>query len=189
MVEKLFKRSAFSEDSRVKFPTLVHLMGMGFKYISFKGLHTNHFVFPKTEFDDKTNILIDQFKAAFNKLNPECEEGDADKKLAEIQKSLNNDDLGRQFYNEIFLNPGAGRIIDLSSATNFLKNNTFQCATEMTCGSLEGDNYRPDITLFVNGLPLAFIEVKKQNNHKGIKAETDRMKTRFKTRAFRRYPL
>ena len=25
---------AFCEDSRVKFPTLMHLMGMGYKYIS-----------------------------------------------------------------------------------------------------------------------------------------------------------
>lgn len=187
MEEKIFKRSSFNEDSRVKFPTLMHLMGMGYKYISFKGLHTNHFDFPKTNFDDKTNILTDQFKAAFHNLNPESSDEDAEKKLAEIQKSLNNDDLGRQFYNEILLNPGVGRIIDLSSDTNFLKNNTFQCTTEMTCGSLDGDNYRPDITLFINGLPLAFIEVKKQNNHKGIKAETDRMKVRFKTLTFRRY--
>lgn len=29
---------AFSEDSRVKFPTLMHLMRMGYKYISQKGL-------------------------------------------------------------------------------------------------------------------------------------------------------
>ena len=26
-------KSAFCEDSRVKFPTLMHLMGMGFKYV------------------------------------------------------------------------------------------------------------------------------------------------------------
>lgn len=57
----------------------------------------------------------------------------------------------------------------------------------MACGDKDGDNYRPDITLFVNGLPLAFIEVKKENNHKGIQAETERMKVRFQNPAFRRY--
>ena len=49
------------------------------------------------------------------------------------------------------------------------------------------DNYRPDITIFVNGLPLAFIEVKKENNHKGIQAETDRMKQRFVNPQYRRF--
>lgn len=97
-----------------------------------------------------------------------------------------NDDLGRQFYNEILLNTGE-RIIDLSSPANFYKNNTFQVTTEMTCGDKDNDNYRPDITLFVNGLPLAFIEVKKENNHKGILAETDRMKQRFVNPKYRRF--
>lgn len=106
--------------------------------------------------------------------------------LVKIQKSLQNDDLGRQFYNEILLNTGE-RIIDLSSPVNFYKNNTFQVATEMTCGSKDSDNYRPDITIFVNGLPLAFIEVKKENNHKGIQAETDRMKQRFVNPQYRRF--
>lgn len=57
----------------------------------------------------------------------------------------------------------------------------------MRCGDEKGDNFRPDITLFVNGLPLAFFEVKKHNNSKGIEAESDRMKVRFQNRKFRRY--
>lgn len=177
---------AFSEDSRVKFPTLMHLMSMGFEYVSQKGLNTRYVSSPKVEWDSLTNILTDYFKSAYNKLNPDSEEGAADALLSKIQTSLNNDDLGRQFYNEILLN-ASERIIDLSSPLNFLHNNTFQCATEMTCGSKDGDNFRPDITLFVNGLPLAFIEVKKENNHEGIDAERDRMKIRFKNPAFRRY--
>lgn len=32
------RQSSFCEDSRVKFPTLMHLMGMGFRYVSLKGL-------------------------------------------------------------------------------------------------------------------------------------------------------
>ena len=185
-MEDKISKSAFCEDSRVKFPTLMHLMGMGFKYVSLKGLKTKYVIAPKTEFDPLTNILTDYFTEAYNKLNPNVEIGAAGKLLAKIQSSLMNDDLGRQFYNEILLNTGE-RIIDLSSPANFYKNNTFQVTTEMTCGDKDSDNYRPDITLFVNGLPLAFIEVKKENNHKGILAETDRMKQRFVNPKYRRF--
>ena len=185
-MEEKISKSAFCEDSRVKFPTLMHLMGMGFKYVSLKGLKTKYVIAPKTEFDPLTNILTDYFTEAYNKLNPNVENGAAGKLLAKIQSSLMNDDLGRQFYDEILLNTGE-RIIDLSSPANFYKNNTFQVTTEMTCGDKDSDNYRPDITLFVNGLPLAFIEVKKENNHKGILAETDRMKQRFVNPKYRRF--
>ena len=185
-MEEKISKSAFCEDSRVKFPTLMHLMGMGFKYVSLKGLKTKYVIAPKTEFDPLTNILTDYFTEAYNKLNPNVENGAAGKLLAKIQSSLMNDDLGRQFYDEILLNTGE-RIIDLSSPANFYKNNTFQVTTEMTCGDKDNDNYRPDITLFVNGLPLAFIEVKKENNHKGILAETDRMKQRFVNPKYRRF--
>ena len=178
--------SSFSEDSRVKFPTLMHLMSMGYKYVSQTGLQTKRINAPKAESDPLTNILTDYFTEAYFKLNPSAEPDAAEKMISKIQKSLNNDDLGRQFYNEMFLNTG-DRIIDLSSPINFYRNNTFQVATEMTCGSKDGDNFRPDITIFVNGIPLAFIEVKKENNHKGIQAETERMKTRFTTPAFRRF--
>lgn len=179
-------KSAFCEDSRVKFPTLMHLMGMGFKYVSLKGLKTKYVEAPKTEFDPLTNILTDYFTDAYCTLNPKAEKKDAEDMLVKIQKSLQNDDFGRQFYNEILLNTGE-RIIDLSSPANFYRNNTFQVTTEMTCGSKDSDNYRPDITIFVNGLPLAFIEVKKENNHKGIQAETDRMKQRFVNPQYRRF--
>lgn len=179
-------KSAFCEDSRVKFPTLMHLMGMGFKYVSLKGLKTKYVEAPKTEFDPLTNILTDYFTDAYCTLNPKAEKKDAEDMLVKIQKSLQNDDLGRQFYNEILLNTGE-RIIDLYSPANFYRNNTFQVTTEMTCGSKDSDNYRPDITIFVNGLPLAFIEVKKENNHKGIQAETDRMKQRFVNPQYRRF--
>ena len=180
------KRSAFCEDSRVKFPTLMHLMGMGFKYVSLKGLKTKYVETPKTDFDPLTNILTDYFSQAYYSFNPSASDGDAEKMLSKIQKSLLNDDLGRQFYNDIFLNTSE-KIIDLSSPKNFVKNNTFQVATEMTCGDKDGANFRPDITIFINGLPLAFIEVKKENNHKGITAETERMKERFVNPAFRRF--
>ena len=176
---------AFSEDSRVKFPTIMHLIQMGYDYVSLNGV--KKYDVPAVEFDPQTNILTKPFTEAFLSLNPDLEEADAAKKLQEIQDSLNNDDLGREFFNKILQEPGTGRIIDLSSDESFRNNNTFQVATEMTCGDKSSDNFRPDITLFINGLPFAFIEVKKENNDTGIKAETDRMKKRFENVKFRRY--
>lgn len=89
---------AFCEDSRVKFPTLMHLMGMGYKYISQRGLFTKYVTIPKTESDTLTNILLQPFSEAYLRLNPLSTQDDADAMLHRIQKSLNNDDLGRQFY-------------------------------------------------------------------------------------------
>lgn len=58
-------------------------------------------------------------------------------------------------------------------------NNTFHFTAEFTCKNGQ-DEFRPDITLFVNGLPLCFVEVKKPNNHGGMLAESARMnKERF----------
>ena len=60
--------------------------------------------------------------------------------------------------------------------------------SEFTCENPEShDNFRPDITCFVNGLPLAFIEVKIPNNREGILAERARMNRRFSNRAFRSF--
>lgn len=66
-------------------------------------------------------------------------------------------------------------------------NNVYHCTAEFTCKNGQ-DEFRPDITLFVNGLPLVFIEVKKPNNHGGMVAESDRMnRKRFPNKKFRRF--
>lgn len=81
----------------------MHLMGMGYKYISQRGLFTKYVTIPKTESDTLTNILLQPFSEAYLRLNPLSTQDDADAMLHRIQKSLNNDDLGRQFYKEILL--------------------------------------------------------------------------------------
>jgi type I restriction enzyme, R subunit len=58
--------------------------------------------------------------------------------------------------------------------------------TELPCENGE-DNFRPDIIFLVNGMPLAFMEAKRQNNREGIMAERDRMHERFRNSAFRRF--
>ena len=76
--------------------------------------------------------------------------------------ALDNEDLGKSFY-EILTNTSGHTLIDFQ---NF-KINTLHVVTELPC--INGDEeFRPDITLLVNGLPLVFIEVKKPNNLDGI---------------------
>ena len=75
---------------------------------------------------------------------------------------------------------GKIKIIDFE---NF-DNNTFNVVTELTYKNGE-DEFRPDIILLINGMPLVFIEVKKPNNREGIIAEHNRIKTRFQNKKFK----
>lgn len=109
-------------------------------------------------------------------------EGEFIQVLKDIRKELNDDDLGRGFYNRLkAISPV--KLIDFDN----IKNNTFHFTAEFTCKNGQ-DEFRPDITLFVNGLPLCFVEVKKPNNHGGMLAESERMnKERFPNKKFRRF--
>jgi type I restriction enzyme R subunit len=49
------------------------------------------------------------------------------------------------------------------------------------------EEFRPDITVLINGMPLVFIEVKKPNNTEGILAERNRINIRFQNKKFRRF--
>ena len=72
--------SEFSEDSRVKFPALIHMVGMGFEYVS-----SNNSAKPQDQqepYDPMTNILVDKFKEAFLNLNPDLTEEDAERNVS-----------------------------------------------------------------------------------------------------------
>ncbi|MCI9234314.1 MAG: DEAD/DEAH box helicase family protein, partial [Bacilli bacterium] len=66
------------------------------------------------------------------------------------------------------------------------ENNTFNVVTELTYKNGE-DEFRPDIIILINGMPLSFIEVKKPNNREGILAERNRINDRFKNKKFRKF--
>ena len=134
-----------------------------------------------TVYDGDTNILLPIFEQQFKKLNP-GHEGEYLQVLKDIRKELNDDDLGRGFYNRL----KAVSFIKLIDFDN-IGNNTFHFTAEFTCKNGQ-DEFRPDITLFVNGMPLCFVEVKKPNNHGGMLAESARMnKERFPNKKFRRF--
>lgn len=166
----------FNEATRVQMPALVHLTRLGYSY--FGKIHEED---AGTIYDPDTNILLKVFKEQFAKLNP-GKEGLAEQTLKDIRLELNNDDLGRTFYKRL-TSVSPIKLVDFENPDN----NIFQFTAEFTCRNGE-DNFRPDITLFVNGLPLVFIEVKKPNNYGGMVAEANRMTLqRFPNKKFRRF--
>lgn len=166
----------FNEATRVQMPALVHLLRLGYHYF---GKISEDMA--GTVYDPDTNILINVFLSQFDKLNP-ARKGEALSILNEIHQELDNDDLGRAFYNRL-TSVSPIKLIDFDNP----ENNVYHCTGEFTC-KRDQDEFRPDITLFVNGLPLVFIEVKKPNNVGGMVAESKRMNDqRFPNKKFRRF--
>ncbi len=161
----------FNEDSRVKIPTILHLIRLGYKYLS---LSTQ-------TWDESTNIFSDIFHKSIQKLNPDLNDSDIKRFYDEVSLCLENEDLGKAFYEKLIEKSG-NRLIDFE---NF-NNNTFNVVTELTYKK-DDEEFRPDIILLINGMPLAFIEVKKPNNRDGIIAEHKRIQTRFKNKKFRKF--
>lgn len=166
----------YNEATRVQMPAMVHLLRLGYEFIG-KLKDTDVGV----KFDKDTNILVPIFKEMFEKLNPD-KKGDFQSILKDIISELDNDDIGKSFYKRL-ISVSPYRLIDFEN----IENNVFQFTAEFPCKNGE-ESFRPDITLFINGLPLVFIEVKKPNNKGGMVAESERMnKERFPNRKFRRF--
>jgi type I restriction enzyme R subunit len=163
----------FNEDSRVKIPSILHLTRLGYTYLSKE----------ESVWDEATNIFTDIFATAIAGINPEQELASEDFKrlLDELSLLLDYEDLGKAFYDRLTGKSGL-RLIDFEH----FGNNTFHVLTELPCKNGE-DEFRPDITLLINGMPLAFIEVKKPNNREGILAERNRIDVRMKNPKFRRF--
>ncbi|ACD47905.1 DEAD/DEAH box helicase family protein [Helicobacter pylori] len=145
-----------NEITRVQVPALMHLAKLGYDFIP-----TNS----KPNLDTTTNILIDSFTQAFERLNPTKNAQDS---LTEMKKRLNYNDLGKSFYE--YLLKSERQIIDFDNPNN----NLYEMMAELPYKS-----FRPDTTLFINGLPLVNIEVKQPYAGQGIKEERDRHIKRY----------
>ena len=161
-----------NENSRVKIPAVLHLMRLGYDYLSLKNAN----------WDKQTNIFPEIFIESLCRINPDLSPDDVRRLLTDITIELDNEDLGQKFYERLTNQSGGKKLIDFQ---NF-NNNSFHVVTELPC--INGDEeFRPDITLLVNGMPLVFIEVKKPNNKGGIGEERERMGKRAKNPKFRRF--
>ena len=162
----------FNEDSRVKIPSILHLMQLGYQYLSLKD----------NTWDEGTNIFTDIFHKQITAINNGISHTDIQKAYDEVALSLENEDLGRAFYHKLIDQSGI-KLIDFE---NFEENNSFHVVTELPYQK-DDENFRPDIILLINGMPLVFVEVKKPNNRDGILAEHKRMQTRFQNKKFRKF--
>lgn len=163
----------FSENTRVKIPTILHLCRLGYTYLPLS----------KAEWDETNNIFPAIFKDSIHRINSELKlkDGDLTRLYDEIALSLENEDLGKVFHEKLIDQSGI-RLIDFKD----FNNNSFHVVTELPCKKDE-EEFRPDITLLINGMPLAFIEVKKPNNQDGIQAEINRMQRRSQNKKFRNF--
>ena len=162
---------AFNENTRVKIPAILHLCRLGYNYVSLTDAKR----------DEGTNIFTDIFFESISRINPDIEPTDIKRTFENITLALDNDDLGQAFYDMLVSSSGT-KLIDFK---NF-NNNSFHVVTELTCKNGD-EEFRPDITLLINGMPLAFIEVKKPNNSEGILAERNRINVRFKNKKFKKF--
>ena len=198
----------FNEDVRVKIPAILHLTRLGYEYVSLKDYKrdpdTNIFteIFkesiqrinnapidpnlhkdsqPNTQYSDISipyPMVAEKQKAPY-RFDISLDE--IQNLQSELKNLLDYEDLGRAFYNRLVSSTG----IKLIDFTNF-NNNSFHVCTELACKNGE-DEFRPDITILINGMPLVFIEVKKPNNIDGILAERNRINIRFQNKKFRRF--
>lgn len=108
----------FNEDTRVKIPTILHLMRLGYRYLSLKD----------QRWDLSTNIFPELFTTAIAKINPGLEPENITRLLEDIKLELDNEDLGRVFF-ERLTDRSNTKLIDFE---NF-NNNSFHVVTELTC--------------------------------------------------------
>lgn len=178
-------RKKFSEDSRVKIPALLHFKRIGYKYQT-KRVAPN-------EIDKRNNIFVSIFKKSIEKINDkEFSDEKIDELLKEIYDATDNSvDKGKTFFERLTSYTGI-KLIDLEDPYN----NDFRVVSELTFYG-DGVNFRPDITILINGIPLSFMEVKKPNNKGytnrkgitkyGIQAEFNRMGDRFSEKSYTHY--
>lgn len=162
---------SFNENTRVKIPAILHLCRLGYEYLSLSN----------ATWDGETNIFKDIFAESILRINPELKTDDVARVYQDVSLALDNEDLGQAFYEMLIATSGI-RLIDFKD----FNNNSFHVVTELNYKNGE-DEFRPDVILLINGMPLAFIEVKKPNNHDGILAERERINARFKNKKFRKF--
>lgn len=159
--------AVFNEDTRVKIPATIQFMRLGYEYQSLKDvdLHT------------ETRIAVNRFKPALEQINGRAyTDEEIQAILEDIHATIRNNDMGRAFYRWLINPQDKPMLVDFEH----IERNNFAVIVELTFGKEGTENdkdgsFRPDITVLINGIPLAFLEVKHPNNEGGIQAEFNRM--------------
>lgn len=155
----------FNEDTRVKIPATIQFLRLGYEYQSMQDC----------DIDFRTKIFVDRFKPAMERINGRTFSLEEIKAvLLSISKVMNNNDLGKEFYNWLVNPKDKVRLIDFDD----IRNNDFAIVDELPYAISEDTmrgSFRPDINILINGIPLCFLEVKHPDNSGGIKEEFNRM--------------
>lgn len=77
----------FNEDSRVKIPSILHLMRLGYTYLSLK----DH------EWEESSNIVPSIFRDSISAINSDAKEKEVGDALVDLDLLLDNEDLGKAF--------------------------------------------------------------------------------------------
>ncbi|MGO1584843.1 type I restriction endonuclease [Mesonia sp.] len=113
---------AFNEDSRVKIPAILHLMKLGYSYLSLKN----------ADWDKSTNIFTSIFKERIARINPSLNAHEIDSLYQKVKLSLENVDLGQQFY-EMLVERSGDRLIDFEDFDNKYDNTNPEFTQEAFC--------------------------------------------------------
>ena len=170
----------FNEDTRVKIPATIQFLRLGYNYQSLKT--------DDVDIDFNTKIFVNRFKPALEKINGRALSYDEIKViLSDINTTIKSNDLGKSFYNWLINPLDKIKLIDLEN----IDNNDFAVVDELPFNIIEGTeegSFRPDINILINGMPLAFLEVKKPNNEGGIQKEFERMiNKRLKVKEYKKF--
>lgn len=170
----------FNEDTRVKIPATIQFLRLGYNYQSLKT--------DDVDIDFNTKIFVNRFKPALEKINGRALSYDEIKSiLSDINTTIKSNDLGKSFYNWLINPLDKIKLIDLEN----IDNNDFAIVDELPFNIIEGTeegSFRPDINILINGMPLAFLEVKKPNNEGGIQKEFERMiNKRLKVKEYKKF--
>ncbi len=161
------------EDVRVKIPALLHLVRLGYGYLPGREIRR----------DRETNILTERLRGAVERMNTvSLAEETFERMMADFRSLLREADSGQGFYRILREGWNGLQILDFDHP----ERNDFLAGTEIACGTGK-QRFRPDITLFINGLPLGMMEVKAPDQPGGLKGEYDRMCRRFRQECFRPY--
>ena len=167
--------SKFNEDTRVKIPATIQFMRLGYAYQSLKDI----------DIHTETRIALNRFKPAMERINGRFfTDGEILSLIDEIHGIIRYNDMGKSFYDWLINPMDRVRLIDFDR----IENNDFAVVDELFFGTEAKGSFRPDINILINGIPLAFLEVKKPNNEGGIQKEFHRMlNDRLKVPEYRKY--
>jgi type I restriction enzyme R subunit len=153
----------FDEASYSQIPAIVQLCGLGYEYLTRSRAR-------ELRIDNSQYILRDIAVAAISKINPDISEKsilDAVVDLENVKMDGGVVKASESIYSDLLAGKSVSEIIDgrrVSPQMKFIdfanpKNNTFHVAAEFEISEMA--DRRPDIVLFINGIPMCVIECKK----------------------------